>query len=102
MNSILFVIVLIMFNQLLYIKKPLIKSKTDEIDTLNKLADTLFLNSNNINNKTEEIIDEEKNKVNDVKENIKENKERFFKRNKRIRKTKKMKKFKALKIIELI
>ena len=74
MSSILFVIVLIMFNHLLYIKKPLIKSKTDEIDTLNKLADTLLLNSNNINNKTEEIIDEEKNKVNDVKENIKENK----------------------------
>ena len=66
MNSILFVIVLIMFNQLLYIKKPLIKSKTDEIDTLNKLADTLFLNSNYINNKAEEIIDEEKNNVNDV------------------------------------
>ena len=66
MSSILFVIVLIMFNQLLYIKKPLIKSKTDEIDTLNKLADTLFLNSNYINNKAEEIIDEEKNNVNDV------------------------------------
>ena len=48
-----------MFNQLLYIKKPLIKSKTDEIDTLNKLTDTLFLNSNNLNNKNEEIIDEE-------------------------------------------
>lgn len=78
-----------MFNQLLYIKNPLIKSKTDEIDTLNKLADTLFLNSNNINNKTEEIIDEEKNKVNDVKENIKENKERFFKRNKESEKQKK-------------
>jgi hydroxyethylthiazole kinase-like sugar kinase family protein len=55
-----------MFNLLLYIKKPLIKSKTDEIDTLNKLADTLFLNSNNLNNKNEEIIDEEKNNVNDV------------------------------------
>ena len=66
MSSILFVIVLIMFNHLLYIKKPLIKSKTDEIDTLNKLADTLFLNSNNLNNKNEEIIDEEKNNVNDV------------------------------------
>lgn len=55
-----------MFNHLLYIKKHLIKSKTDEIDTLNKLADTLLLNSNNLNNKNEEIIDEEKNKVNDV------------------------------------
>lgn len=55
-----------MFNHLLYIKKPLIKSKTDEIDTRNKLADTLFLNSNNLNNKNEEIIDEEKNNVNDV------------------------------------
>ena len=66
MNSILFVILLIMFNHLLYIKKPLIKSKTDETDTRNKLADTLFLNSNNLNNKNEEIIDEEKNNVNDV------------------------------------
>ena len=47
MSSILFVIVLIMFNHLLYIKMPLIKSKTDEIDTPNKLTDTLLLNSNN-------------------------------------------------------
>ena len=55
-----------MFNQLFYIKKPLIKSKTDEIDILNKLADILLINSNNLNNKNEEIIDEEKNNVNDV------------------------------------
>ena len=75
----------------------LINSKNDNITALNKVADDLVENTDNINDDTEKTINEEKNKVDEVEKNIKEEKN-FIVVMKELEK-KKMKKFKVLEII---